>query len=87
MTASNGAFTSNSSEVLYITFDPANDVDELVNASMTHLNKTAVSLVWHKIRNVDGYVVQMRLPTSYAIRPPIYVNTTNVTCKFRLIPF
>ncbi|CAH0625561.1 unnamed protein product [Chrysodeixis includens] len=79
VTASNGAYTSNSSEVLNITFDPANDVDDLVNASMTHLNQSAVYIVWHQIRNVDGYEVQMRLPPDYAIREPIHVKTTNVT--------
>ncbi|XP_026730796.1 sortilin-related receptor isoform X2 [Trichoplusia ni] len=79
VTASNGAFTSNSSEVLNITFDPANDVDDLVNASMTHLNQSAVYIVWHQIRNVDGYEVQVRLPPDYAIREPIHVKTTNVT--------
>lgn len=87
MTASNGAFTSNSSEVLNITFDPANDVDDLVNASMTHLNQSAVYIVWHQIRNVDGYEVQVRLPPDYAIREPIHVKTTNVTCKLLLLFF
>nr|XP_049700522.1 sortilin-related receptor isoform X1 [Helicoverpa armigera] len=79
VTASNGAFTSKSSQVMNITFDPANDVDDLVNASMTTLNASAVRLEWHQIRNVDGYIVRMRLPPEYAIREPVTTKATNIT--------
>lgn len=87
VTATNNAFTSKSSQVLNITFDPANDVDDLVNASMTRLNATAVQLEWHEIRNVDGYVVQMRLPPDYAIREPVITKHNNVTRKLLLAIF
>lgn len=79
VTATNNAFTSTSSQVMNITFDPVNDVDDLVNASLTRLNASSVRLDWHQIRNVDGYVVRVRLPPEYAMLDPIVTEATNVT--------
>ena len=64
-----------------ITFDPANDVDDLVNASVKRLNTSAVQLDWHQIRNVDGYIVRTRLPPEYAVREPVTTKATNITRK------
>lgn len=65
-----------------ITFDPANDVDDLVNASVKRLNASAVQLDWHQIRNVDGYIVRTRLPPEYAVLEPVTTKANNITCKY-----
>ncbi|XP_060804264.1 sortilin-related receptor isoform X1 [Amyelois transitella] len=79
LTATNRAFTSKSSEVAYLTFDDGGDVDDLVNVSMSHVNQSAVYLEWHKIRGVEGYSVQIRLPLPYAKREPIITKNNNIT--------
>lgn len=75
----NSLYTSNSSEVMYLTFDDGGDVDDLANVSMARLNASAVYLEWHKIRGVEGYLVQVRLPMDYAKRDPVKIQTNNIT--------
>jgi hypothetical protein len=82
VTASNNAFTSNSSEVSYLTFEDSGDVDDLVNVSMSRPTPTRVSLEWHKIRGVEGYRVQLRLPPNYAKRDAIDTTDCNVTRQY-----
>lgn len=77
----NGAFTSASSKVAYLTFDDVGDVDDLVNVSMSRPNDTSVYLEWHKIRGVEGFIVQIRLPNNYAKPAAISTKAQNITCK------
>lgn len=84
MKASNNAYSSNSSEKECLTFDDAGDVDDLANVSMSRPNATTVHLEWHKIRGVEGYAVQVRLPPQYAKRDPITTTKNNITCEFFL---
>ncbi|CAH2090468.1 unnamed protein product [Euphydryas editha] len=65
VTASNNAFTSDLSEIATITFDDLGDVDYIVNASLIRLSASAVSLEWHKLRGVEGYMIETRLPIQY----------------------
>lgn len=78
LTATNNAFTSESSEVMRLTFDELGDIDELVNVSLTRVNDTAVKLVWHKIRGVDGYIVQVRPPRTYSQPKSIVTKDTEI---------
>lgn len=70
-----------------ITFEEGGDVDDLVNVSLSRPNDTAVHLEWHKIRGVEGYTVQMRLPPPYARREPVKTKANNITCKFILLQY
>ncbi|CAH0400220.1 unnamed protein product [Chilo suppressalis] len=79
VTASNHAFTSNSSEVSNITFEDSGDVDDLANVSLSRPTPTSVYLSWHKIRGVEGYKVQVRLPLNYAKRDVVETKECNVT--------
>ncbi|XP_037293354.1 sortilin-related receptor isoform X2 [Manduca sexta] len=77
--AVNDLYTSNSSEVVYLTFDIGGDVDELSNVSMSRINTSAVYLEWHKIRGVEGYSVQVRPPMEYAKPPPLKTTNNSIT--------
>ncbi|KAL4715818.1 hypothetical protein ACJJTC_006397 [Scirpophaga incertulas] len=79
VTATNNAFTSNSSEVANITFEDSGDVDDLVNVSMSRLTPTSVYLEWHKIRGIEGYRVQLRMPYNYSKRDAIETKDCNIT--------
>ncbi|XP_047516497.1 sortilin-related receptor-like isoform X1 [Pieris napi] len=79
VTASNRAFASNSTDIAYLSFDDVGDVDEIVNVSLARLNDTAVSLRWHRLRGVEGYVVVTRLPPNYADPEPLKTDSDNVT--------
>ncbi|XP_052741999.1 sortilin-related receptor isoform X1 [Bicyclus anynana] len=84
VTATNNAFTSESTAIMNITFDEGGDVDDIVNASMSRLSPTSVSLKWHKLRGVEGYLVETRLPRQYP-QPPI-INTTDNKVIVRNLP-
>ncbi|XP_072931091.1 uncharacterized protein RpS19a isoform X1 [Epargyreus clarus] len=79
VTATNNAYTSNSSEVQKITFDDLGDVDELVNVSVSRAANGSATLHWHKIRGVEGYRLQIRLPPQYAKRDAVTTKHNNVT--------
>ncbi|CAK1543183.1 unnamed protein product [Leptosia nina] len=79
VTASNNAFTSNSTEIAYLVFDDVGDVDEIVNVSLARINDTTVSLQWHKLRGVEGYIVATRLPRNYANPEPVRTKLNNIT--------
>lgn len=85
VTATNNAFTSNSSEVANITFDESGDVDALANVSMRRLSPSSVYLNWFPVRGVEGYKVQVRLPSQYPKREPIDTKLTNITRKSAII--
>ncbi|CAH0727121.1 unnamed protein product, partial [Brenthis ino] len=80
VTATNGAQTSQSTPIANITFDDVSDVDDIVNASVTRVNGGAC-LHWHRLRGVDGYAVQLRLPPGYRKRDVITTpdNALNIT--------
>ncbi|GBP23516.1 Sortilin-related receptor [Eumeta japonica] len=80
--AMNDVFISNMSEPAVIMFDEVGDVDDLnglSNVTMKRLNASAVSLVWHELRGVDGYLVVVRPPDEYAHPPNITTKDTNIT--------
>ncbi|KAL0829250.1 hypothetical protein ABMA28_004072 [Loxostege sticticalis] len=79
VTATNNAYTSNSSEVANITFEEFGDVDDLTNVSMKRLNSSAVFLNWFHIKGVEGYKIQVRLPPQYPSREPIETKAHNIT--------
>ncbi|XP_045536958.1 sortilin-related receptor-like [Papilio machaon] len=81
VTATNNAYTSNSSEVMYLTFDEVGDVDDLKNITVTRLPNNSVSVKWDKIRSVDGYLVSIQLPLLYSRLQPIRTKENNVTLK------
>ncbi|XP_048483491.1 sortilin-related receptor isoform X4 [Plutella xylostella] len=79
VTATNGAFTSESSAIATITFDELGDVDDIANVSMARLTDSSVYLEWHKIRGIEGFKVQLRLPMQYAKPPPVMTKEHNIT--------
>ncbi|XP_049874971.1 sortilin-related receptor isoform X1 [Pectinophora gossypiella] len=79
VTAHNGAFSSESSEVAYLVFDDIGDVDDLVNVSMSRLNDTAVYLEWHQIRGIEGYFVRILAPREYDMSDVVNTTATNIT--------
>lgn len=80
MTASNGALTSESTEIVYLMFDVVGDVDALANVSMSRSGDVA-ELRWHKLRGVEGYSVQVVPPPYYTSPAPVITKDENVTCK------
>lgn len=85
VTATNNAYTSNSSEVANITFEEFGDVDDLTNVSMKRLNSSAVFLNWFHIKGVEGYKIQVRLPPQYPSREPVETKAHNITRKCSII--
>ncbi|XP_013139832.1 PREDICTED: sortilin-related receptor-like [Papilio polytes] len=81
VTATNNAYTSNSSEVMYLTFDEMGDVDDLKNITVTRLANNTVFVRWDKIRSVDGYIVSIQLPLLYSHLEPVQTKDNNVTLK------
>ncbi|XP_061377044.1 sortilin-related receptor-like isoform X3 [Danaus plexippus] len=81
VTASNNANTSESTPISYLLFDDVGDVDDIVNASMSRLAPTSVSVTWNRLRGIEGYLVDVRLPSQYAKRPVIRTkeNSVNIT--------
>ncbi|CAG4953069.1 unnamed protein product [Colias eurytheme] len=79
VTASNSAYSSNWTDISYLMFDDVGDVDEIVNVSLARINDTAVSLEWHKLRGVEGYIVETTLPWNYAKPEVIKTKMNNVT--------
>uniref|UniRef100_S4NNK6 Sortilin-related receptor n=3 Tax=Pararge aegeria TaxID=116150 RepID=S4NNK6_9NEOP len=84
VTATNNGFTSESTAIMNLTFDEGGDVDDIVNASMSRLSPTSVSLKWNKLRGVEGYLVETRLPRQYP-QPPV-INTTDNRVIVRSLP-
>lgn len=80
--ATNGQFTSNNYEVAYITFDEGGDIDDIVNVSMSRPTETSIHLEWHKIRAVEGYQVELRLPAQYAKRKPYVTQNNQINSKY-----
>lgn len=84
MTATNGAFTSNSSEVKTIIFDDVGDVDDLSNVSLARIDATTAFLTWPKIRGIEGYKLVVRPPRpTYVDWEPITTNATNITRQYK----
>ncbi|XP_068629296.1 sortilin-related receptor isoform X1 [Battus philenor] len=81
VTATNNAFMSESSEVMYLMFDEAGDVDDLTNVALSRPDNSTVLLQWDKIRSVEGYIVRVQLPLNYARIKPIQTKANNVTLK------
>ncbi|XP_073946301.1 sortilin-related receptor-like isoform X2 [Choristoneura fumiferana] len=80
VTATNGAFTSNSSEVQTIMFDDVGDVDDLSNVSLARINESTAFLTWPKIRGIEGYKLLVRPPRpAYVEWEPIITDATNIT--------
>lgn len=79
--ATNGQYTSTDYEVAYITFDEGGDVDDIVNVSMSRPTNTSIHLEWHKIRGVEGYQVELRLPAEYAKRKPYTTKENHINSK------
>ncbi|XP_041981642.1 sortilin-related receptor-like [Aricia agestis] len=79
VTASNEEYTSISTEIAYLMFDEVGDVDEIVNASLSRDNNTAVTLSWHKLRGVTGYEVRARLPQNYCPMPVVRTPENHAT--------
>ncbi|XP_047534155.1 sortilin-related receptor-like isoform X1 [Vanessa atalanta] len=81
VTATNNALTSASTEICNITFDDAGDVDDVVNASVSRPTPSSVFLQWHKLRGVEGYIVETRLPFQYPKLEAIRTkdNKVNIT--------
>ncbi|VVC91851.1 unnamed protein product [Leptidea sinapis] len=79
VTATNDAYTSNSTDICYLLFDDVSDVDDIVDVSMRRINDTALSLEWHKVRGVEGYLVEPRFPRNYVLRDFINTTVNNVT--------
>lgn len=67
---------------MYLLFDDIGDVDDIVNVSLARLNDSAVSLQWHKLRGVEGYIVDTRLPRNYADPETIKTSLNNITREF-----
>ncbi|XP_063385358.1 sortilin-related receptor-like [Cydia fagiglandana] len=80
ITATNGAYTSEPSPVMTITFDDVGDVDDLNNIGVTRINESTALLTWDKIKGIEGFKLFVRPPApSYLPWDPITTNATNIT--------
>lgn len=68
---------SPSSKLVRLTFDQSLDMDRLTGLHVTHIGPNYIQVEWNKIKNVDGYFIQIILPTKYPKLSSYQTNQTN----------